>query len=1075
VLAPSASAIGTPVVIDGFGSSTAAPSPFAETVTPLPAPNTSTTPQGTFSANDGLATMTMSGSGNGFSGSQLDYAPTSGGSVDLTGGGNNTQILVSFALVNQIPVPGQFPTGVTVFMSATDSAGGTAIEPSDAIGNYFAFNAAFPFTGPSGFQCTNTICSNNEHGQLDFTHITHFSITFEYPSSGSGGGSLTVEVNELWATPTGGAPPSAPSATVTAPSPAVAPAGGTVDFTVSFSDDQGDAPVTYDPPSNTGLRAQDLTVSGTAFGVATPNLTVTGGPSTYNVAVGGMTQDGTITVDVPAGVVDDAWGQLNVASSDDPTAAFTFAVPPQFTSADQATFAEVTNGSFTVQTTGNPDAALSIQQGSLPTGLSFTDNGDGTATISGAPDLNQVGAYPLTLKATNVAGSPTQQLVITLNRATQAPLALTSTSGTYGSGLTLATSGGSGTGAVSYSAVDGTASGCSVSGGVLSVSSAGSCLVTATKAEDANYNPASSPQTTVAFAQADQAPLALTSTGGTYGSGLTLTTSGGSGTGTVSYSAADGTASGCLVTAGALSVSSAGTCLVTATKAADTNYNSASSPQTTVTFAQADQAPLTVTSTSGTYGSGLTLTTSGGSGTGAVSYSAVDGTASDCSVSAGALSVSSAGTCLVTATKAGDTNYNSASSPQTTVTFAQADQAPLTVTSTSGTYGSGLTLTASGGSGTGAVSYSVVDGTASGCSVSAGALSVSSAGTCLVTAIKAADANYNSASSPQTPVAFGKADQAALTVTSTSGTYGSGLTLATSGGSGTGAVSYSAVDGTASACSVTAGVLSVSNAGTCLVTATKSADGGYNAVSSPSTTVSVARAPQSITFTSRPPAQPQIGGSYTVAATADSGLPVAFSIDPSSGTGVCSIAGAAVSFTAAGICVIDANQAGNGNYLPSTVSQQTVTVTAPIASQQIGTGIVSTGGVQPVSILPTNHFVDPPRYKAHSDGSFALSVKVPGPGRIDVMVTAWKSNLIHGALDARLFKLLQPAPGRFVFGRAHASATHAGTTQIQVTPNAMGRGLVARDRPETLVRIWVTFTPPHGRSHSVGYYGVLLG
>ena len=86
----------------------------------------------------------------------------------------------------------------------------------------------------------------------------------------------------------------------------------------------------------------------------------------------------------------------------------------------------------------------------------------------------------------------------------------------------------------------------------------------------------------------------------------------------------------------------------------------------------------------------------------------VDGTASGCSITAGVLNVSSAGTCLVTATQAGDANYNSVSSPQTTVTFAQADQAPLSITSTSGTYGTGLTLTTSGGSGTGAVSYSVL-------------------------------------------------------------------------------------------------------------------------------------------------------------------------------------------------------------------------------------------------------------------------------------------------------------------------------------------------------------------------------
>jgi hypothetical protein len=91
------------------------------------------------------------------------------------------------------------------------------------------------------------------------------------------------------------------------------------------------------------------------------------------------------------------------------------------------------------------------------------------------------------------------------------------------------------------------------------------------------------------------------------------------------------------------------------------------------------------------------------------------------------------------------------------------------------------------------------------------------------------------------------------------------------------------------------------------------------------------------------------------------------------------------------------------------------------------------------------------------------------------MITAWNGNLLHGALDARLFRLLAPAPGRFVSARAHTPATRAGTLQIPVTPNAEGLRLLARHRLETLVRVWVTFTPANGRPHSVGYYGVLLG
>jgi hypothetical protein len=89
-----------------------------------------------------------------------------------------------------------------------------------------------------------------------------------------------------------------------------------------------------------------------------------------------------------------------------------------------------------------------------------------------------------------------------------------------------------------------------------------------------------------------------------------------------------------------------------------------------VTNVKSNQAPLTITSTSGTFGTPLTLTTNGGSGTGAVTY-ALDGggSASGCSITSGALSSTSAGTCIVTATKAMDSNYNPVSSSATTITL----------------------------------------------------------------------------------------------------------------------------------------------------------------------------------------------------------------------------------------------------------------------------------------------------------------------------------------------------------------------------------------------------------------------
>jgi len=80
------------------------------------------------------------------------------------------------------------------------------------------------------------------------------------------------------------------------------------------------------------------------------------------------------------------------------------------------------------------------------------------------------------------------------------------------------------------------------------------------------------------------------------------------------------------------------------------------------------QSALVVTSVTGTYGRPQILTTSGGSGGGAVSFVAANGTATGCTVTGTILTYASVGTCLVTATKAGDATYAFATSVATAVT-----------------------------------------------------------------------------------------------------------------------------------------------------------------------------------------------------------------------------------------------------------------------------------------------------------------------------------------------------------------------------------------------------------------------
>jgi N-acetylneuraminic acid mutarotase len=68
--------------------------------------------------------------------------------------------------------------------------------------------------------------------------------------------------------------------------------------------------------------------------------------------------------------------------------------------------------SLTIKASGTPTPSIS-EDGALPNGLSFHDNGNGTATIAGTPALGLTGTYRITIVASNGIGTPAiQQLAI---------------------------------------------------------------------------------------------------------------------------------------------------------------------------------------------------------------------------------------------------------------------------------------------------------------------------------------------------------------------------------------------------------------------------------------------------------------------------------------------------------------------------------------------------------------------------------------------------------------------------------------------------------------------------------------
>ena len=280
--------------------------------------------------------------------------------------------------------------------------------------------------------------------------------------------------------------------------------------------------------------------------------------------------------------------------------------------------------------------------------------------------------------------------------APQAPLFITNTVTTASvtGSFTLASTGGSGTGAVTYKA---TGTGCVVKTTKLTATQPTTCSVVATKAASGAFAAASSSAKIFTFTGLTQATLSISNTklSSIVGVAITVTTKGGSGKGAVTFAV---TGTGCSIKGKALSATAMTTCSVIATKAADSSYTPTSSPAVVFTF---NPAKFTITNAvkAGTVGTPVTVVAVGGTATGTPFYS-VTGTGCTINSSTGSLSASAAATCVVTAVLKSGTKVV-ATAPTASFSFtvenptvAHPDVA--TLTSVTGAYGAQVNNTAQG-------------------------------------------------------------------------------------------------------------------------------------------------------------------------------------------------------------------------------------------------------------------------------------------------------------------------------------------------------------------------------------------
>ena len=380
----------------------------------------------------------------------------------------------------------------------------------------------------------------------------------------------------------------------------------------------------------------------------------------------------------------------------EPAAAAPALAAPAFTlssSSETRTVNTVATG-FTINSTGGAIASFAIS--ATPAGMSFSTS---TGALTGTP-TSVAGATAYTVTATNASGSTTATFTLTVTAALAAPAFTLSASSenrtvnTAATGFTINSTGG----AIASFAISATPAGMSfststgaLSGTPTTVAGATAYTVTATNASG------SVTQTftlTVSPGSATKAMMTTQPAGAVSGSafttqpvvrvtdssGNTVTTS--TAVVTASKASGRGTLSGTTTATAVAGIATFTNLVITGTGDHVLTFTPDTlTPVTseTLTVSLLAQATLTISSlTTNTkahpYSQALSITTSGGSGTGATTFAiASGGTATGCTLSnstaTATITATTVGTCLIQATKAADATYSSATSAPATFTF----------------------------------------------------------------------------------------------------------------------------------------------------------------------------------------------------------------------------------------------------------------------------------------------------------------------------------------------------------------------------------------------------------------------
>jgi hypothetical protein len=380
-------------------------------------------------------------------------------------------------------------------------------------------------------------------------------------------------------------------------------------------------------------------------------------------------------------------------------------------------------------------------------------------------------------------------------------------------------------------------------------------------------------------------------------------------------------------------------------------------------------------------------------------------------------------------------------------------------------YNSSFNVAATGGASGNPVTFM-----SSGACVNVGATytMTSGAGTCSVIANQAGNSNYVAAPAVTETVAAIPASQtiAFNQNAPAAAAYNSNFTLTATGGASGNPVVFTS---SGSCSNVGATYTMTGGAGMCSVIANQAGNTNYSAAPQVTETVNATQASQSITFTQSAPSFAPYNGSFTVVATASSGLPVMFG-----NSGVCSNAGATFTMTnSKGTCMVTASQSGNANYLAATSVTQTTTA-AKAAPTVNFTGAPATTPYQSAFTVTatTNSGITPTIAATGSCSISGATVSMTSGTGACTMTAKWAANTYYLATTVAQTttaeKLVSTvnwtAPAAITYGTALSG------TQLNATASVPGSfvyspaaGMIPKAGSDTLK---VTFTPTLSKDYT---------